>query len=97
MSIARAIIHDPPVLVFDEPTAGLDVLVARAVLENIDRLRTLGKCILFSTHIMREVERLCDRVAIIGKGRILASGTLAELRERYGEKDMEELFFSLVS
>ena len=97
VSIARAIIHDPPVLIFDEPTAGLDVLVARAVLESIDRLRAMGKCILFSTHIMREVERLCDRVAIVSRGRILAAGTLAELRERHGEEDMEELFFTLVS
>src|SRR6202790_984025 len=69
-SIARAIIHDPPVLIFDEPTAGLDVLVARVVLQNIERLRAEGKCILFSTHIMREVERLCDRVAIVGRGKI---------------------------
>jgi sodium transport system ATP-binding protein len=97
VSIARAIIHDPPVLIFDEPTLGLDVLVARAMLENIERLRGLGKCILFSTHIMREVERLCDRVAIVGRGRIQACGTLAELRQRYGEGDMEELFFRLVS
>jgi sodium transport system ATP-binding protein len=97
VSIARAIIHDPPVLIFDEPTLGLDVLVARAMLENIERLRGLGKCILFSTHIMREVERLCDRVAIVGRGRIQACGTLAELRRRYGEGDMEELFFRLVS
>src|SRR6266550_6341321 len=66
VSIARAIIHDPPVLIFDEPTLGLDVLVARSVMQNIERLRSLGKCILFSTHIMREAERLCDRVAIIG-------------------------------
>src|SRR5262245_7403192 len=97
VSIARAIIHDPPVLIFDEPTAGLDVLVARAVLQNIERLRSLGKCILFSTHIMREVEKLCDRVAIIGRGKILACGTLAELQERHGQKDLEELFFRLVS
>jgi sodium transport system ATP-binding protein len=97
VSIARAIVHDPPVLVFDEPTAGLDVLVGRAVLQNIARLRELGKCILFSTHIMREVERLCDRVAIIGKGRIRACGTLAELRERHRQDDLEELFFTLVS
>ena len=69
VSIARAIIHDPPVLIFDEPTAGLDVLVARAVLQNIEQLRALGKCILFSTHIMREVEKLCDRVAIVSQGR----------------------------
>ena len=79
VSIARAIIHDPPVLIFDEPTAGLDVLVARAVLQNIEQLRELGKCILFSTHIMREVERLCDRVAIVSRGRVQACGTLREL------------------
>jgi sodium transport system ATP-binding protein len=97
VSIARAIVHDPPVLIFDEPTAGLDVLVSRAVVESIEQLRGLGKCILFSTHIMREVERLCDRVAIVSRGRIQACGTLAELRQRHGEQDLEELFFRLVS
>jgi len=97
VSIARAIIHDPPVLIFDEPTLGLDVLVARAVRQNIQRLRALGKCIVFSTHIMHEVEKLCDRVAIISRGRILASGTLDELRAKHGQDDLEELFFQLVS
>ncbi len=97
VSIARAIIHDPPVLIFDEPTSGLDVLVARAVLNNIRQLRDMGKCILFSTHIMREVERLCDRVAIISRGKVQACGTLAELRRQHGQDDLEELFFSLVS
>ncbi len=97
VSIARAIIHDPPVMIFDEPTLGLDVLVSRAVLENVQRLRGEGKCILYSTHIMREVEKLCDRVAIIAKGRIQASGTLSELREKHGEDDLEELFFRLVA
>jgi sodium transport system ATP-binding protein len=97
VSIARAIIHDPPVMIFDEPTLGLDVLVARAVLQNIERLRDMGKCILYSTHIMREVEKLCDRVAIVSQGRIQTCGTLAELRERHGEHDLEELFFQLVS
>jgi sodium transport system ATP-binding protein len=97
VSIARAIVHDTPVLIFDEPTAGLDVLVGRAVLQNIERLRAAGKCILFSTHIMREVEKICDRVAIVSKGKIQACGTLAELRERHGQNDLEELFFSLVS
>jgi sodium transport system ATP-binding protein len=97
VSIARAIVHDPPVLIFDEPTSGLDVLVARAVLQNIERLRGLGKCILFSSHIMREVEKLCDRVAIISKGKIRTCGTLAELRDKHGQTDLEELFFSLVS
>jgi len=97
VSIARAIIHDPPVLIFDEPTAGLDVLVARAVLQNIEQLRILGKCILFSTHIMREVERLCDRVAIVSRGRIQACGTLADLKQQHEQNDVEELFFKLVS
>ncbi len=97
VSIARSIVHDPPVLIFDEPTAGLDVLVARAVIQNIEKLRELGKCVVFSTHIMREVERLCDRVAIVSKGRVQACGTLAELRERFAQNDVEELFFSLVS
>jgi sodium transport system ATP-binding protein len=97
VSIARALVHDPPVLVFDEPTLGLDVLVARAVMQNIERLRGLGKCVLYSTHIMREVERLCDRVAIVSRGRIQACGTLAELRALHGEEDLEELFFRLVS
>jgi sodium transport system ATP-binding protein len=97
VSLARAIVHDPPVLIFDEPTAGLDVLVGRAVMQSIDQLRALGKCILFSTHIMREVEKLCDRVAILSRGRIRASGTLPELRARYGEQDLDELFFTLVS
>jgi sodium transport system ATP-binding protein len=97
VSIARTIIHNPPVLIFDEPTTGLDVLVARAVLKAIASLRDQGKCVIFSTHIMREVEKLCDRVAIIHKGRILAAGTTKELLERSGQSDFEELFFELIS
>lgn len=97
VSIARALIHDPPVLIFDEPTNGLDVLVQRAVLKSIADLRGRGKTILFSTHIMSEVSKLCDRVAIMSNGRIAASGTLAALRAEYKEDDLEELFFSLVS
>ena len=69
VSIARAIVHDPPVLIFDEATTGLDVLVARSLLETVAELRDQGKCIIFSTHIMREAERLCDRVAIMHRGR----------------------------
>lgn len=97
VSIARAIVHDPPILIFDEPTLGLDILVSRAVLENVERLRHQGKCIIYSTHIMREVEKICDRVAIVSRGKIQACGTLAELRDRHGENDLEELFFRLVS
>jgi sodium transport system ATP-binding protein len=97
VSIARALVHDPPVLIFDEPTNGLDVLVQRAVLRGIAELRGRGKTILFSTHVMSEVEKLCDRVAIMARGRIVASGSLPELRAEYGQEDLEELFFSLVS
>jgi sodium transport system ATP-binding protein len=96
VSIARTVVHDPPVLIFDEPTSGLDVLVARAVLETIRSLREQGKCIVFSTHIMREAEKLCDQIAIIHRGRILAAGTLGELTSEHGESDLEELFFGLI-
>ena len=96
VSIARAIVHDPPVLIFDEATTGLDVLVARALLDVVAELRDHGKCIVFSTHIMREAERLCDRVAIMHHGRILAEGTLDELREEHQQPDLEELFFQLI-
>jgi sodium transport system ATP-binding protein len=97
VSIARALVHDPPVLIFDEPTNGLDVLVQRAVLQSIAALRGQGKTILFSTHIMTEVTKLCDRVAIMAKGRVAACGTLDELRKQFGQDDLEEIFFSLVS
>src|SRR5207302_1104615 len=85
--------------------AGFDVLTEASAVRrhigflsaNTAHLRELGKCILFSTHIMREVEKLCDRVAIVSQGRIQACGTLRELRDRYEQQDLEELFFQLVS
>ncbi len=97
VSIARAIVHDPPVMIFDEATAGLDVLVARSLLRTVAELSEQGKCIVFSTHIMREAEKLCHRMAIMHRGRILAEGTLGQLRDRYGQNDLEELFFRLIS
>ncbi|HZZ27247.1 MAG TPA: ATP-binding cassette domain-containing protein [Pirellulales bacterium] len=97
VSIARAIVHDPPVIIFDEATVGLDVLVARSLLKTVAELREQGKCIVFSTHIMREAEKLCDRIAIIHRGSILAEGGLAELCQKYQEHDLEELFFLLIS
>lgn len=96
VSIARTIIHDPPVLIFDEPTSGLDVLVARNVIDEIKSLRDQGKCIIYSTHIMREVEKLCHRIGIIYRGRILAMGSVEELTARHGTPDMEDLFFRLI-
>lgn len=97
VSIARAIIHDPPVLIFDEATLGLDILVARQVLKTVEQLRDQGKCIVFSSHIMTEVRRLCDRIAIMNRGRILTDGTIAELREKHQQQDIEELFFDLIA
>ncbi len=97
VSVARAVIHDPPVLIFDEATAGLDVLVARALLKTVAELREQGKCIVYSTHIMREAEKLCDKIAILHCGRILAEGMLEEIRDRHHERDLEELFFQLIS
>ncbi|MBI1246514.1 ATP-binding cassette domain-containing protein [bacterium] len=96
VSIARALVHDPPVLIFDEPTLGLDVFVARALVQIIAELRDQGKCIIFSSHIMREVEKLCDKVAIMNRGKILAEGSIDELREQYHQPDLEELFFYLI-
>jgi sodium transport system ATP-binding protein len=96
VSIARALVHDPPVLILDEPTNGLDVLVQRSVLQQVKALRERGKCVVYSTHIFREVEKVCDRVAIIHHGKVLDAGRLDELRERHREDDLEELFFGLI-
>jgi sodium transport system ATP-binding protein len=73
------------------------VLVARALLKTVAELREQGKCVIFSTHIMREAERLCDRIAIMHRGHILAEGSLEELLEIHSEEDLEELFFGLIS
>lgn len=97
VSIARAVVHDPAVLIFDEATAGLDVLVARALLKTVAELREQGKCVILSTHIMREAERLCDRISIVHRGNILSEGSLDELLALHGEDDLEELFFGLIS
>jgi sodium transport system ATP-binding protein len=96
VSIARTIVHNPPVLIFDEPTSGLDVLVARVVLKRIEELRDQGKTILFSSHDMHEVAKLCDRVAIIHRGRLQAAGKPADLLTQFDQPDLEELFFHLV-
>ena len=96
VSIARAVVHDPPILIFDEPTAGLDILVADALLSYIEDSRDQGKCVVFSTHIMSEAERLCDRIAVIHRGRILAVGSLDDLRRETGERYLEKIFLSLV-
>ena len=92
VSIARAVVHEPPVLILDEPTAGLDVLVARTFLDFVEEARAEGRCVLYSTHIMSEAERLCDRIAILHRGRIRAEGSLAELRAETGLHYLEDIF-----
>ena len=97
VSIVRALIHDPPVLIFDEATSGLDILSAREVLNPVEQVRDQGKCVIFSSHIMTEVQRLCDRIAIMNRGTLLAEGTIERLTEVHKEDDLEELFFQLIS
>jgi sodium transport system ATP-binding protein len=96
VSIARTLVHDPSVMIFDEPTAGLDVLASRTIVGFIRECREQGKTVLFSTHVMSEVEKLCDTIGIIHDGRLMAEGTLAELRARYQQQDLEEIFVRVV-
>jgi sodium transport system ATP-binding protein len=96
VSIARTLVHDPPVMIFDEPTLGLDVMAARTIVEFIRRCRDSGKTVIFSTHVMSEVERLCTRIGIIHSGRLLLEGTLAELRALTGQEHLEDIFVQVV-
>jgi sodium transport system ATP-binding protein len=96
VSLARTIVHDPPVLIFDEPTTSLDVLVARTVTDFIADCRARGKTVILSTHIMSEVEKLCDEVAVVHHGRVLAQGTLGETKAQAGAATIEEAFFRLI-
>lgn len=91
-SIARTLIHDPAVMIFDEPTLGLDIMAARTIVKFVRDCRARGKTVIYSTHIMSEVEKLCDRIGIIHGGRLLAEGTLAELRASYRQQELEEIF-----
>jgi sodium transport system ATP-binding protein len=96
VSIARAVVHDPPVIVLDEPTSGLDVLAIQSMHQFIQSCKISGKCVLLSTHIMSEAEKLCDRIAIVYKGKIFALGTLEELREKTGKHYLEDIFLAIV-
>jgi sodium transport system ATP-binding protein len=95
VAIARSIVHKPSVMLFDEPTAGLDVTAARIVQDFIIRCKRDNKAIIFSSHSMAEVEKLCDRIVMIHRGRILEQGTVAELKEKYHQDNMEEIFVRL--
>ena len=95
-SIARTLVHDPDVMIFDEPTLGLDVMTARAIVKFVRDCRDRGKTVIYSTHVMSEVEKLCDTIGIIHNGRLVAEGSLAALKERYRQPDMEEIFVAAV-
>ena len=95
-NIARTLVHDPDVLILDEATASLDIISSQFIMQSLKQIRDNGKAILFSTHIMSEAERLCDRVAIVHKGRLHAQGTVDELREQTGQPNLEEAFFALI-
>jgi sodium transport system ATP-binding protein len=97
VALLRAFIHDPPVLLLDEPTAGLDVMSARSIQGFVERFRKEGKAIMISTHNMTEAQKLCDRLAIIDHAQIVAVGTVAELQKKTSQKDLESIFVQLVT
>jgi sodium transport system ATP-binding protein len=95
VSIARAVLHDPPVLILDEPTSGLDVLASRFMRDFILAERARGKAVLFSTHYLAEAELLCDRIGFLHRGRLLAEGSPTEIRAQTGKSTLEEAFLAL--
>jgi sodium transport system ATP-binding protein len=96
VALARALIHNPKTMLLDEPTSGLDVMSARGVRDLIGRFRDEGRCVMLCTHVLGEAERLCDRIAVIQRGKIIALGTPDELRRQTGQGTLEEAFVQLV-
>jgi sodium transport system ATP-binding protein len=96
VAIARALVHDPHTLLLDEPTNGLDIMSIRSLRELLAGLRAKGKCILFSSHVMQEVSALCDTIVIVSRGRVVASGTAAEILAQTGEATLEDAFMALL-
>ncbi|EOD00069.1 ATP-binding cassette domain-containing protein [Caldisalinibacter kiritimatiensis] len=96
VALARSIVHDPEIMLFDEPTSGLDVTAIRIVHKFIKRLKNQGKTIVFSSHSMAEVEKLCDTVGVIHKGEMVEVTNLEELKRKYAGVELEEIFVKLV-
>lgn len=94
-AIAVSLVHDPEIVIFDEPTNGLDIITARNVTDYLKKLRDEGKLVIVSTHIMSEAEKLCDRIAVIIEGKKVIEGTLEEILASTGGKDLEDAFFNL--
>lgn len=97
VSIARSIIHDPPIMIFDEPTAGLDILTAKNIISFIHKCKDDGKCVLFSTHIMREAERIADKIVMIHQGKVLAQGSWDDFKTDTGLNDLDDIFIHYVN
>ncbi len=95
LSIAISLVHDPQIIIFDEPTNGLDIITARAVTDYLKKLRDSGKTVVISTHIMTVAEKLCDRIGLIMEGRIAAEGTLASILEETKAADLDDAFFEI--
>jgi ABC-type multidrug transport system ATPase subunit len=96
VGLARAIVHDPPVVILDEPTSGLDPIVTRDVEDAVLGLAKMGRCVVLSTHSLSQAEDICGKIGVIGHGRVLAEGTVAELCEMTREKNLRGAFFRLV-
>jgi len=96
LGLARAVVHDPPVLILDEPTTGLDPIVSLAVERAVQSLAAAGKCVLFSTHLLDQAQAICHRLGVIGRGRVLAEGTVQELMASTGTENLRGAFFKLV-
>jgi sodium transport system ATP-binding protein len=97
VSIARALLHDPRVVIFDEPTTGLDVLTAKTVLDMLRLLRSEGRTVIVSTHVMPMVEEICDRVGIIFDGLLHGDAAPAEILSKWNVKTLDEVFFQLAA
>ncbi len=97
VSIARSIIHDPPVMIFDEPTAGLDILTAKNIVNFIHHCKEAGKCVLFSTHIMREAERIADKIVMIHEGKLLVEGKWEDFQKETSAHDLDDIFINFVN
>jgi len=96
VGLARAVVHDPPVLILDEPTSGLDPIVSRTVERAVQTLAAAGKCVLLSTHLLDQADAICSRIGVIGRGRVLAEGTVAQLCAQTHTKNLRGAFFALV-
>ena len=96
VALARALVHEPPHLLLDEPTNGLDVMAVRQLRKWLRELAREGHCILISSHVMQEISALSDDLVIVAHGKVAAKGTPMELADRYGNRDLEEIFVSAV-